>query len=205
MANNRGLQRPPSPAQQLQRNRVRDPSMVGAIWQPLYDYQTKTAAATAQQTFFQTPIGQDNKTIADTNMISAGQLPLGNRFSITGIQVELLPLMDITGAALSEWANDIQALYNSGALVLTIGNKDFATQAPLNKFPPVNHLSVQTSSGTTAVNSTYACAVGREYATNDMYIESNQSFSVSLSQMGAISADARIGVTLNGWLYRDVQ
>lgn len=202
---NRGLKRPLSPTQQLQRNRVRDPSMVGAIWQPLYDYQTKTAAATSQQTFFQTPIGQNNKTIADTNMISAGQLPLGNRFSITGIQVELYPLMDITGAALSEWANDIQAFYNSGALVLTIGNKDFATQAPLNKFPPVNRLVVDSSSGTTAVNSTYAAAIGREYATNDMYIESNQSFSVSLSSLSAISADARVGVTLNGWLYRDVQ
>lgn len=201
----RGLKRPLSPDQQRKRNMVRDPSMVGAIWQPLYDFQTKTAAATAQQSFFQTPIGQSNKTISDTNMISAGQLPLGNRFSITGIQVDLFPLMDITGAALSEWVNDIQAFYHSGALQLTIGNKDFATQAPLIKFPPVNRLEVQTSSGTTAVNSTYAVAAGREYATNEMYVQSNESFSVTLSNLSAISADARVGVTLNGWLYRDVQ
>lgn len=205
MTQMRGLRRPPSPTQQLQRNRVRDPSMVGAIWQPLYDYQTKTAAATSQQTFFQTPIGQSSKTISDTNMISAGQLPLGNRFAITGIQVELYPLMDLTGAALSQFANDIQDFYNSGALVLTIGNKDFATQAPLIKFPPVNTLRVDSSSGTTAVNTTFATAIGREYATNEMYIESNQSFSVSLYNTSAISAAARVGVTLNGWLYRDVQ
>jgi hypothetical protein len=205
MTQMRGLRRPPSPAQQLQRNRVRDPSMVGAIWQPLYDYQTKTAAATSQQTFFQTPIGQSGKTISDTNMISAGQLPLGNRFAITGIQVELYPTMDVSGAALSQYANDIQDFYRSGALVLTIGNKDFATQAPLIKFPPVNGLSIQTSSGTTSVNTTYGTAIGREFATNEMYIESNQSFSVSLYNLSAISADARIGVTLNGWLYRDVQ
>lgn len=205
MATQRGLSRPASPSQMLRNNAVRNPSMVGAIYQPLYDYQTKTAAATAQQTFFQTPIGQNNKTIADTNMISAGQLPLGNRFALTGIQVELYPLMDLTGAALSEFANDVQAFYNSGALVLTIGNKDFATQAPLNKFPPVNGLDVSTSSGTTAVNTTYAIASGREFKTIDMYIQSNESFSVTLSNMPALSADARVGVTLNGFLYRDVQ
>lgn len=205
MATQRGLSRPASPSQLLRNNAVRNPSMVGAIYQPLYDYQTKTAAATAQQTFFQTPIGQNNKTIADTNMISAGQLPLGNRFALTGIQVELYPLMDLTGAALSEFANDVQKFYNSGALILTIGNKDFATQAPLNKFPPVNGLEVSTSSGTTAVNTTYAIASGREFKTIDMYIQSNESFSVTLSNMPAISADARVGVTLNGFLYRDVQ
>ena len=205
MATQRGLSRPASPSQLLRNNAVRNPSMVGAIYQPLYDYQTKTAAATAQQTFFQTPIGQNNKTIADTNMISAGQLPLGNRFALTGIQVELYPLMDLTGEALSEFANDVQKFYNSGALILTIGNKDFATQAPLNKFPPVNGLEVSTSSGTTAVNTTYAIASGREFKTIDMYIQSNESFSVTLSNMPALSADARVGVTLNGFLYRDVQ
>jgi hypothetical protein len=57
----------------------------------------------------------------------------------------------------------------------------------------------------TSVNTTYGTAIGREFATNEMYIESNQSFSVSLYNLSAISADARIGVTLNGWLYRDVQ
>lgn len=201
----RGLQRPLSPTAQLKRNSVRMPNMVGAIWEPLYDFQTKTAAATTQQAFFQTPIGQNNKTISDTNMKSAGQLPLGNRFAITGIQVDLFPLMDLTGAALSEWANDVQKFYHSGALQLTIGNKDFATQAPLVKFPPVNRLCVETSSGTTAVNSTYAAACGREYATNELYIQANESFSVTLSNMAAISADARVGITLNGWLYRDAQ
>lgn len=201
----RGLTSPVSPASQRNNNAVRIPSMSGAIWEPRYDYQTKTAAATSQQTFFQTPIGQNNRTISDTNMISAGQLPLGNRFAITGIQVELYPAEDLTGAALSEFANDVQKFYNSGALILTIGNKDFATQAPLNKFPPVNHLAVMTSSGTDAVNTTYATAVGREYQTPQMYIESNESFSVKLLDMPALSAAARVGVTLNGWLYRDVQ
>lgn len=201
----RGLNQPLSPMQQLERNRVRVPNMIGAIYQPLYDYQTKTLAATTQQTFFQTPIGQSSKTIADTNLQSAGSLPAGNRFAITGIQVEFMPLMVLTGAAISQFANDVQAIYNSGALVLTIGNKQFCTQAPLNKFPPVNRLAVDTSSGTTAVNTTYACAMGREFTVVDMYLEPTQNFNVTLFNLPAISADARIGVTLNGYLYRDVQ
>ncbi len=201
----RGISKPLSPAQQKQRNAVRRPDLQTAIWQPLYDYQTRTAAAVTQQAFFQTPIGQSNKTITDTNMISAGQLPLGNSFSLTGIQVELYPTADLTGEALSEYANDVKKFYNSGALVLTIGNKDFATQAPLNKFPPVNRLVVEAASGEADNNTTYAAAAGREYACSDMFIESNQSFNVTLFDMPELSAATRVGVTLNGWLYRDAQ
>ncbi len=204
MAQQYGLNPPLSPMQQLARNRVRDPNMVGAIAQPLYDYQTKPAAS-SQMSFFQSPNGQGTKTLVDTNMQLAGSLPQGNRFAITSIQVELYPLMDISGATLSEFANDIQLFYGTGVLDLSIGNKSFCTQAPLNKFPPVNHLSVQTSSGTTAVNSTYAVPVGRTFNVVDMYLESNQAFIVTLSQMATLSADARVGVTLNGFLYRDVQ
>lgn len=197
--------RPRSPSNVIANNSVTLKNTSQAIYQPLYDYQVKEAGATSQQSFFQVPIGQAGKTEADTNMQLAGQLPSGNMFLIKGIQVELYPAATLTGAALSEFANDVQKFYNSGVLVLSIGNKDFCTQAPLNKFPPVNYLEVDSSSGTDAVNTTYARAGGREFTVPEMSVTASQAFSVMLKDMPALSAPCKVGVTLNGYLYREAQ
>jgi len=196
-----------SPSSAFRQNRVNLPNMSEGIWQPLYDYQTKTAAATATQRFFIDPIGTVGKTQADTNMELSGQIPKGQAFLITGIQVELYPGELVGQATIAEFADDVYDFYKGGALKLKIGSKDYVTQGNLMKFAPVNRLGVSGSSGTTAVNYLYACATGREFAIKDLLLESNQNFSVELLELAALPStnDARVGVTLNGFLYRNAQ
>lgn len=210
----RGLKSPGSPQSAFNRARVNIPGMSEVIWNPLYDYQTKTSAATSRQRFFQEPIGgSSGKTIVDTNMELNGQIPKGQAFVITGIQVELLPGIDVSGAALdNQFADDIYAFYQSGALKLTIGSKDWIVQGNLMKFPPTNRLAVQaatsiTNAADTADNYVYSVAAGREFAVKDLLLESSQNFNVELIDTAALPSgvDARLGVTLNGWLYRNAQ
>lgn len=192
-----------SPASWFGRNRVNIPGMTEVIWQPLYDYQTKTAAATALQRFFLEPQGQAGKTIADTNMEIAGQIPKGQAFLCTGIQVELYPAVAIGGTT-SEFADDVYNFYNSGYLRFTIGSKDFVQQGNLMKFAPVNRLDIDAATGE-AQGYVYAAAAGREFATSGLLLESNQNFNVDLGELSAVSADCKIGVTLNGYLGRNAQ
>lgn len=200
-----------SPEGMLKRGRVNIPGMQETIWQPLYDYQTKTAAATASQRFFIDPIGSGGKTIADTNMELSGQIPKGQVFMITGIQVELYPGVGLAGAAASEFQDDIMAFYQDGALKLKIGSKDFVVQGNLMKFPPVNRLAVDSAVATTVaattINYSYACAAGREFSVAGLTLESNQNFSVELLELAALPSGqaARLGVTLNGYLGRNAQ
>ena len=202
-----------APEKMLKKGRVNIPGMSETIWQPLYDYQTKTAAATTSQRFFVDPIGTGGKTIADTNMELSGQIPKGQIFMITGIQVELYPGVAITAAAASEYADDILAFYQGGALKLKIGSKDFVVQGNLMKFPPVNRLAMESSvisdnaAAPVIISYQYASAAGREFSVAGLTLESNQNFSVELLEMAALPSGqaARVGVTLNGYLGRNAQ
>lgn len=202
----RGL-RTPNLSLATQRGAVNVPNMAEGIFQPLYDYQTLLAAGATQQTFFAVPAGQGGKTKTDTNMTLAGQLPKGQRFFITGIQFEIYPGVTINGTAQSDYADDVEAVTSSGRLVLTIGSKEFCAQAPLNKFPPVNRLYMDSSTTVATDRYVYAIHTGREFAVNDLELTSNQNFSVELFDLAALpsTANARIGVTLNGWLFRNAQ
>lgn len=212
MAESRGI-RSVSPEGMLKRGRVNIPGMQETIWQPLYDYQTKVAAAVNSQRFFVDPIGTGGKTIADTNMELSGQIPKGQVFMITGIQVELYPGVSINTAAASSYADDIRAFYQAGALKLKIGSKDFVVQGNLMKFPPVNRLATESSvisdsaAAPLIISYQYAVAAGREFAVAGLTLESNQNFSVELLELAALPSGqpARIGVTLNGYLGRNAQ
>lgn len=205
----------PSLRQATSRGAVNLPDVSQRIWNPLYDYQTYANGGTTTQQFFGVPAGQGGKTKTDTNMTLAGQLPAGQRFLITGVQVDLFPGLDIDqindGTAANEFANDVYAVGKAGRLVLTIGSKDFIEQAPLMKFPPVNRLGTSNATAvTTAATglvSSYACFTGREFAIDPLTLMSNQDFNVVLHNLPALpsSVDARIGVTLNGYLYRNAQ
>lgn len=206
--NPRGVQAP-NPSNAMNKYRVNVPDMIGAIWQPLYDYQTLAAAGAQSQRFFLDPLGgAAGKTQADTNMELSGQIPKGQRFLITGIQCEIYPAGTIADAgAVSDFADDVNAFYAGGFLRLRIGDKSFATQAPLMKFPPVNRLNVHSSIAVQDATIVYAAATGREFATIPLILESNQNFSVELGELAALPSgvDARIGVTLNGYLWRNAQ
>lgn len=211
----RGIRNPGSPSKVLDRGRVFLPDDVSAIWNPLYDYQTKTAAATSAQRFFQEPIGgSGGKTLEDTNMELNGQLPKGQRFIVTGIQVELYPGVSINStAAANQYADDVRAFYESGALIFTIGSKRFVEQGNLMKFPPVNRLAVQSAVAIDAATAetfdsyNYAVAGGREFAVDNLALESSTNFNVEIIGGAAMPSgeDAKVGITLNGWLYRNAQ
>lgn len=202
----RGLQ-VMSPQSAFKRARVNIPGYGDAIYQPLYDYQTLAATAVAQQRFFLTPQGQNNRTIVDTNMELAGQIPKGQAFLITGIQVEILPGVPINGTTASKFADDIYNVSKGGALVLSIGSKDFVTQGNLAKFPPVNRLSADSSTTVSTDRYVYATTSGREFQVADLLLESNQNFNVTLYDLPALPSGVagKIGVTLNGFLYRNAQ
>lgn len=201
----RGLKSPGSPEEVLARNGVNVAGASEVIWQPFYDYQTLSAAGIASQRFFVDPVGTAGKTIADTNMDLSGQLPKGQRFVLTGIQVEILPGVAIAATA-SDFADDVYDVVKGGALKLKIGSKDYVTQGNLMKFPPVNRLSTAAATGQ-AETYLYCTSSGREFAIRDLALVSNQNFSVELLELAALPSgvDARIGVTLNGYLYRNAQ
>jgi len=206
MANSRGL-RPASPSSAFKRGQVNVADAIGAIWNPLYDYQTLAAAGAASQRFFIVPNGQGGKTVVDTNMDLSGQLSVGQMFQVTGIQVELYPGVAIQGTAASAFADDVYNFYKGGALIFNIGQKAFVTQGNLLKFAPVNRLGVAASTGLTTDTILYCTATGREFTIADLTLQAGQNFNVELIGLSALPSgeNARIGVTLNGFMYRNAQ
>lgn len=206
----RGLQAT-DPKQWFKNARVNNPDAVEVIWQPLYDSIVVPAAGSNALRLFQNPIGQAGKTIADTNMELGGQIPKGQSFKCTGVEVLLLPAGAVYGAAVPSVSNDVQEFYSGGALRVQIGSKDFVTQAPLLRFPP----SVR-QGGYAAINDTnasaiqtidYSSACGREFSIVDLLLESSQNFNVTLLEVPALPSgqDAVVFVTLNGYLARNQQ
>ena len=62
-----------------------------ATRQTLYDFQTYAAAGATSFTFFQTPTGQSGKTLADTNIETAGTLPAPKHLLVQSIEIYLFP------------------------------------------------------------------------------------------------------------------
>jgi len=205
-AGQRGLSNP-TYQKAVAEGRVNLPGKVECIWQPLYDSIALPAAGAASLVFFQNPIGQAGKTLADTNMELSGQIPKGQNFLVTGVEVALFPGEVPDAAASNQFSNDVYNFYKAGALIFRIGAKDFLRQAPLIKFPPVNRLAGQVATGIVASIVTYIQAAGREFAVSDLMLESNQNFSLELQGLPAMPSGsaARIVVSLNGWLYRNAQ
>ena len=76
----------------LQQYNVNRPGQIEGIRSSLYDFQTYAAAGTTTQyTFFQVPVGQSSKTLADTNMEAAGSLPSPKSFLVESIEVCIFP------------------------------------------------------------------------------------------------------------------
>jgi hypothetical protein len=139
------------------------------IKQGLYDTNLYPTAGQTQLNFFSAPVGfgtsvqQGNaastKSIQDTNMTLAGQIPASQNVLIETIEVNVLPGSSAAAATFAmvnpvafnaaasagtvfAAASDAAAIYNSGALLLNVGSKNYLTEAPLSKFPPQTHLDV---------------------------------------------------------------
>jgi len=191
--------------------RVNNPDALEVIWQPLYDSIVVPSDGSNALRLFQNPIGQNNKTIADTNMELGGQIPKGQSFKCTGIEVLLLPAGAVYDAEVPTVSNDMQAFYGGGALRLQIGSKDFTTQAPLLRFPPSvrqgGYAAISTTATTITQSIDYSSACGREFSIVDLLLESSQNFNVTLLEVPSLPSgqDAMVFVTLNGYLARNQQ
>lgn len=189
------------------------------VRQTIYDFQTYPTAGTTSLQFFQIPQGQSGKTIADTNIEVAGSLPQPKWFLVESIEIHFFPgvLPALSGAALaeSEFTNDVYSVLSGKAsLNFFIGSKTYVEEAPLIRFPPKTRLYAESAYATTVAASQlsydYAAACGRPYFIDpEVLLIPNQNFKVTTAFPTAIATpsgtDARIGVVLDGILYRQSQ
>lgn len=197
-----------------------------AIQQSLYDFQAYAAAGQTQLTFFANPVGQSSKTLSDTNMTLSGQLPKNQEFLIKSIEVFFSPTTPTVAAqmpaafgaqAISQIVNDSFIVGRSGNLNLTIGSKPYLQEAPLGRFPQKAHFCVDAAlSDVTTAGANLQSRIafgfwtGRPYLLEaaPLLLPENQNFSVTLNWpegVQAITNPARIGVILDGILYRRSQ
>jgi hypothetical protein len=188
---------------------------VEGIRSSLYDFQTYGTGGSTQFDFFQVPQGQSGKTLADTNMDSAGVLPNPKHFLATNIQVYLFPSLAIAslGApAAAEALNDIQDIAQAGYLEFFIGSKNYVQEAPIGRFPPRTGLVISSSQSDATSPAAglqskiaYGNLGGAVYELNPpILLMPTQNFRVSLKFPTAvpISASLRIGIVMEGILYR---
>ena len=213
---------------------------VEIIRQSLFDTMIYPLAGVAQLQFFQTPQGQGlsaspgnanaGKALTDTNMILAAQLPAPQGFWCDGIELQVfagssavantfalqIPSAIPAAAALTAQAgeHDVQRIYNSGALVFTVGAKDYCREAPLVRFPPSARremdVTVSSNSATaTTVIKAIATAGGRPYKLDPgVALMTGINFGVSLQWPVIVAMqtnNAAIRCILTGWLFRAVQ
>jgi hypothetical protein len=196
-----------------------------AVRQSLYDFTSYAAAGQTTLNFFATPNGQGGKTLSDTNMTLAGQLPAAQEFLVNSIEVLFFPTVPVVAAdnpaafgvaAIANAVNDVYKVMRTGNLVLTIGSKPYLTEAPLGRFPAKTHFQVDgaVSQGgvvaDTAQRVVYSYAAGRPYLLSpaDLRLTSSQNFSITLNWpegLQTITNPGRIGVILDGILYRRSQ
>jgi len=191
------------------------------IYAPLFDSASYGTAGVTQIVFFTSPIGQGtttapggatgSKTLADTNMTSAGQISQ-ELMLFPGQTPETSPAI---GAA-NGFLNDTYAVGKSGFLTLQIGsNRQYIQDGPLMLFPPSARLAVAAAiggnfqtAGTNGLNEAmYAAWAGEPYAITPVYIEATQGFQEVLQWPAAvtISATARLFARLRGYLVRQAQ
>jgi len=195
--------------------------------QSLYDYTAYAAAGQTSITFFQQPLGQAGKTIADTNLALAGQLPAPIYFLVESIEIHFYPgnlPVNVDNSAASpdaiapNFANDVYEVQRSGSLNFFIGSKTYLEEAPLGRFPPKTRLETEfafAKNATTAaaessnqISSDYAAFCGRPYFLDPykVLLAPTQNFNVTLTWPAAVAlpstVDARIGIVLDGIQYR---
>lgn len=193
-----------------------------AVTYPLYDTADYTSATTTILTFFQTPNGQGGKTYADTNMDTAGTIPSPNFYFVTGIEVQIIPVItDLPSVgpiadAPSKWLNDVyQMYYTKNFAKLEIGAKKYIVE-PINKFPPTHRLdgfaalaTDLTAGAATQSQAVYASLAGVPYEISPFLLPPNQPFQFSLNWPTAVTLSSthnpNIQVTLNGVMYRPAQ
>jgi hypothetical protein len=174
------------------------------------------------------------KGLWDTNMEQAGSLPNPKSFLVESIELFFEPGSVATAATFTTQVvfsfvavptnqvpisagavNDIEIIRRSGFLQFFIGSKAYLQEAPLGRFPPKTQLTldaaVASNSATTgAIAATSGKMTGRPYFLNPpVFLAPTQNFNVTINFPVAIATpsgfNARMGVVLDGFLYRQSQ
>jgi len=219
----------PTAAQLARYDVVRRDSVEG-IRQTLYDTLTYAAAGQTQLTFFQVQQGQGTgitggaKTLEDTNMELAGQLPNPKAFLIQGIELFFFPAgspVVFAGAAPAvpvapKMTNDMWTFIKRGYLQLFISSKPYLQESPLAKFPARNFMRADLA---VALDNIAAAGVmtaevpvmsGAPYKViPPITLRPTMNFNVTLNWGAAVALpsglDARVQVCMTGLLYRNGQ
>lgn len=199
--------------QALQQFSVNREDAIEELAWSFYDFSTYDAAGQTSLSFFQSPVGQAGKTLADTNMDLAGQIPKGQNFLVEAICVEFFPADAIFQAAASAYSDDVKAVAENGILTFSVGSKNYKQEAPLGIFPQqyrqTGFAAIAETNTTTLDSINYSQNVGKEHKIIPVRLTSNQNFNVTLSWPAVValpsSANGRIGVRLVGRLFRNAQ
>ena len=178
------------------------------------------------------PLNANNvKGIWDSNMESSGQLPNPKRFLIESIEVSFeagsvatantfttvspVAFAAVAAATVGSYITDINVVRQVGVVGLFIGSKYYLQEAPIGRFPPKVRPEL---TGTVASNSATTAEVfagtlkqvGRPYFIEPaIFLESTQNFRVDIAFPAAqplpSGFNGRIGVILDGYLYRNSQ
>lgn len=170
------------------------------------------------------------KSIADTNLDVQGMLPSGKAFCATSVEVTFYagsvstantytpasPVLfnSTAAAAVAAAVADVNSFYQSGSLQFYIATKVVLEEAPLMRFPPKCFLNLDAAialAGTNGQPEAFGVASvkasGRPYMLEPpIYIEPNVNFVCALNFPAAVATpsgfNARVGVILDGYLYR---
>ena len=186
------------------------------VVEPRYDTVLLPAAGAGLLTFFAVPQGQPGavfqiagaalaKSLADTNMDLAGQLPGGYNFKLLGFRV-------MYGWNMS--TQDLQTVINGAVFTFTIGSKPFL-RTQLRNIPagngPVSTAAAVNTSGWQMLSNSYSIAK------KPLDLLQTQNFQVTITWPGGAVAPTTVGATcqqaaglpitvvLDGFLYRPVQ
>lgn len=220
---------------------VNAPGAIEKVRARLYDYLVYPTAGATQFTFFANPVGQGlssspgnanaAKTLADTNMQLAGQLPAPQAMIVESIEVIFFPgkvstANTFTPQEPAEFGgnaantvdagiSDVNAIGVGGFLNFYIGSKSYLTDAPIGCFPPKTALNLDAaiaavSGANGAVTIGAARWTGRPYYLEPpITLRATQNFNVTLNWPVAIATpsgfNGRIGVILDGVLFRKAQ
>lgn len=200
------------------------------IWQPLYDHLQYPAAGTSSLEFFQVQKGQGAttapnatgaKSLSDTNMTLAGQLPQPQSHLSLGLSFRIYPGVapgegGVTNANAGRFVNDVWNVFRSGAVEFIVGEKPRIQEAPLGKMGSQVSLGgfASMADQTTAAASSFS-QVDYAYIRSPIYriaasaIPWGQNFIVRVSWPALVTlpsaAAARIGCDIHGWLARAAQ
>lgn len=185
----------------------------------LYDRQVYEAGAAWDHEFFQAPMGCMGKTEADTNMYLSGQLPKGNRFMATGIEMIFLPAQGLSKA---KRIADVNAAARSGLVRMCIGNRQYFMAAPLAAVPAraywYQDRKDETEKAVTRMNlraqlteqfreTDYGAFGGKPFDLVPVFIDAGQSFRVIVSKLAPLPSgeDGELWCRINGRLIRDIR